>query len=437
MSRAVFLLGILCISCGSSLRAENWPMFRGPNAGVSDGQNLPTFWDTKKNVVWSVSVPGRGWSSPISWGDRIFLTSVIKDGKYEDAKKGLYFGGERGKAPEDMHHWLVICIDAKTGSTMWERKVAKGKPATSIHIKNSYASETPVTDGDRVYAYFGNQGVFCFDLDGKPLWEKKFDAMPTRFSWGTASSPALHDGKLFIVNDNEKESYLVCLDAKSGKQLWRVERDEKSNWSTPFIWTNDKRTELITTGTKKIRSYDLDGKLLWEFGGMSMITIPTPFARHGLLYIGSGYVMDKNKPMYAVKPGASGDITLKENENFNDFIQWKKNTAPYNPTPLVYGDYMYILYDLGYFGCFDARTGKPVYEKERINNHFTVSPWAYDGKIFCLNEDGETLVIKAGPKFEILGRNKLDEMCMACPAVSGKSLFIRTLTKLYKIENQH
>lgn len=435
MRRVILSLSVCCVLCAGPVRAENWPMFRGPNAGVSDGQNLPATWDTKKNVVWSVSVPGRGWSSPIIWGDRILLTSVVKDGKYEDARKGLYFGGERAKVPEETHHWLVICIDAKSGSTMWEREVARGKPHTGIHIKNSYASETPVTDGERVYAYFGNQGVYCFDLEGKPLWEKKFDPVPTRFSWGTASSPALHDGKLFIVNDNEKQSYLVCLDAKTGKQLWRVERDEKSNWSTPFIWTNDKRTELITTGTRKIRSYDLDGKLLWEFGGMSMITIPTPFTRNGLLYVGSGYVMDKNKPMYAVKPGASGDITLKETENSNEFIAWKKNTAPYNPTPLVYGDQLYVLYDLGFFGCFDAKTGNAIYEKERLNGMFTVSPWAYDGKIFCLNEDGETTVIKAGPKFEILGRNKLEEMCMACPAVSGKSLFIRTLTKLYKIEN--
>ncbi len=424
------LLGALC---GKS-SADNWPMFRGPTAGVMDGHKLPTKWDTKTNVAWAIDVPGRGWSSPIVWGDRVFLTSVIRDGKYEDAKKGLYFGGERAKVPDAEHHWMVYCFDLKNGKKLWEREAAKGKPHSGIHVKNSYASETPVTDGERIYAYFGNQGVFCYDLDGKPIWEQKFEPVPMRFSWGTASSPALQDGKLFIVSDNEKASFLVCFDAATGKQLWRVKRDEKSNWATPFIWKNDKRTELITNGTKKVRSYDLNGKLLWEMTGMSAITILTPFTRDGLLYIGSGYVMDKKKPMFAVKPGAIGDISLKPNEDGNEFILWRKNVAPYNPSPVVYGDYMYVAYDMGFFSCYDAHTGSPVYEKERIPGQYTVSPFAYDGKVFCLNEDGDTVVIKAGPKFEILGRNKLGEMCMACPAVAGDALLIRTLTKLYKIQ---
>jgi outer membrane protein assembly factor BamB len=325
----------------------------------------------------------------------------------------------------------------KTGRLIWEREAAKGKPSAGIHIKNSYASETPVTDGERVYAYFGNQGVYCFDLDGTLQWERKIDPTPMRLSWGTASSPALHNGRLYIVNDNEKESYAVCLDARTGSERWRVARDEKSNWSTPFIWAHDKRTELVTAGSNKVRSYDLDGKLLWELSGMSSIAIPTPFARNGLLYVGSGYVLDrKNKPIFAIRPGASGDISLKAGEESNASIAWCKQICSYNPTPLVYGDYVYVLYDLGFFSCFEAKTGKTVYDKERLPGQFTVSPWAYDGKIFCLNEDGETSVIRAGPKFELLGKNKLDEMCMACPAVAGRGLIIRTLTKLYKIETQ-
>ena len=209
-------------------------------------------------------------------------------------------------------------------------------------------------------------------------------------------------------------------------------RDEKSNWATPYIWHNEQRTELVTAGTNRIRSYDLDGKLLWECAGMSMITIPTPFAKHGLLYVGSGYIMDKGKPMYAFRPGATGDITPKSGEDTaGAFIAWKKPIAPYNPTPLVYGDQLYVLYDQGFISCFDAKTGKPHYEKERIEGHFTVSPWAYDGKIFCLNEDGTTYVVQAGPEFKLLGKNKLAEMCMACPAAVGDRLLIRTLTKLY------
>jgi outer membrane protein assembly factor BamB len=436
MKNAIILSLCLCVSVVQYSSADNWPMFRGPKAGVSDGKSLPTTWDAKTNVAWAVDVPGRGWSSPIVWENRVFLTTVVRDGKYEDAKKGLYFGGERVKAPDVDHHWKVLCIDANTGKTLWDVEAAYGKPSNGVHIKNSYASETPVTDGKRLYAYFGNQGIFCYDLDGKPLWSKKFDPVPTKFSWGTAASPVLHKDRLFIVNDNEKESYLICLNAETGEQRWRVTRDEKSNWATPFVWENDKRTELVTAGTNKIRSYDLDGKLLWECAGMSQIAIPTPFAKHGLLYVGSGYVMDKNKPMYAISPGATGDITLKAGETKNAFIVWKANTAPYNPTPLVYGDYLYVLYDMGLLSCFEAKTGKMVYEKQRLGGQFTVSPWAYDGKVFCLNEDGDTFVVAAGPKFEIVGKNKLDEMCMSCPAVAGKGLLIRTLTKLYRIEER-
>lgn len=436
MWRSLLLTFAALASLASAIGAEpNWPLFRGPNAGVSEEKGLPTKWSTKENVAWSVEIPGRGWSSPVVWGKKIFLTTVTREGPYEEPRKGLYFGGERKAAAEVDHHWLVLCLDLDTGKTLWQKEAAQGKPPTGIHIKNSYASETPVTDGQRVYAYFGNQGVYCYDFDGKLNWSKQFDPVPTRFSWGTAASPALYKDRLFIVNDNEKESFLICLNAKTGEQIWRIDRDEKSNWSTPFVWEHDGRVEIVTAGTKRVRSYDLDGKVLWELAGMSAITIPTPFTRHGLLYVGSGYVMDKSKPFYAIRPGAKGDITPMEGASSNDFVAWSAKTiAPYNPTPLVYGDYLYVLYDMGFLSCFEAKTGKKVYDRERLNGQFTVSPWAYDGKVFCLNEDGETTVVQAGPEFKILHRNKLDEMCMACPAVAGKSLLIRTLSKLYRIE---
>jgi outer membrane protein assembly factor BamB len=431
---AFFALVIFAAPLLAEERA-NWPKFRGPSAGVTDVKGLPTEWDTTKNVAWSVEVPGKGWSSPIVWGERIFLTSVIREGGYEDAKKGLYFGGERIKAPDVEQRWMVYCLDVKSGSALWEHEAARGKPATGVHIKNSYASETPVTDGERVYAYFGNQGLFCYDLDGKPLWSKKWEQVPTRFSWGTAASPVLYKDRLFIVNDNEKRSFMVCLNAKTGEQIWEIERDEKSNWATPFVWENEKRTELVVPGSNRVRSYDLDGKVLWELRGMSSITIPTPFTRHGLLFLGSGYVMDKKKPLFAIKPGARGDITLKTDETSNEFIAWSANVAPYNPTPLVYGDLLYVVYDMGFLSCFDAKTGKLHYEKQRIPGQYTVSPWANDGKVYFLNEDGLTTVIEAGPEYKVVAKNDLKEMCMASPAVAGHALLIRTLTKLYKIES--
>lgn len=421
-----------------ALRADdNWPQFRGTTAGVAEGTALPDSWSTTQNVTWKTPIAGAGWSSPIVWGERVYLTSVINEGKSETPKKGLYFGGERNTPSKAVHRWMVYCLESKSGRILWEKIAHKGLPPTPVHIKNTYASETPVTDGERVYAYFGNVGVYCFDRDGNEVWSQKQPSYKTRFGWGSAASPVLYQDRLIIVNDNEEKSFLVALNKYTGKELWRVPRKEKSNWSTPFVWENGERAEIITAGSSRVRANDLDGKPLWELKGMSNIAIPTPFARHGLLYISSGYVLDKMRPVYAIKPGATGNISLKEGETTNDYIAWSNATAgPYNPTPIVYGNYMYILYDRGFLGCFDARTGKVMYDKERIHpgaTAFTASPWAYNGKVFCLSEDGDAYVIPAGPTFKVERTNALDEMCMATPALAADGLYIRTQTKLYKL----
>lgn len=432
--------GVLLLLLAAPLAAAeaNWPQFRGPAAGISADQGLPDTWSTTQNVAWKVKIPGRGWSSPVVWGDKVFVTSVIKKGAVETAKKGLYFGGDRPRPPKETHRWMVYAIDWKSGKTLWEMQAHQGPPGGSLHIKNTYASETPVTDGERLYVYFGNLGLFCYDLDGKELWSQKWASHRMRAGWGTAASPVLFKGRLYVVNDNEEHSYLVVLDAKTGKEIWRADRDEKSNWATPFIWENEKRTELVTAGSGKVRSYDLDGKLLWELRGMSSITIPTPFARHGLLYVASGYVLDPNRPLYAIRPGANGDITLKEGENSSEFVAWRlKTAAPYNPSFLVAGDLLYVLYDRGFLSCYDARIGKAHYERQRIApgaTAFTSSPWASNDKIYCLSEDGDTFVIAAAPTFKLLRTNRLDDMCMATPAGLRGSLLIRTESKLYRIE---
>lgn len=436
---ALALVAIALPACAATEPEANWPQFRGPGAlGVSDNKNLPDTWSTNQNVTWKTEIPGYGWSSPVVWGGKIFVTTVVNEGQTEKPKKGLYFGGERADAPKDVHHWMVLCLDLPSGSVLWKKEVHQGPPASSLHVKNTYASETPVTDGERVYAYFGNLGLFCLDTQGNVLWSKKWGSFKTRYGWGTAASPVLHGDRLFIVHDNEEKSFLVALNKKTGEQLWRVDREEKSNWATPYIWENEKGTELITPGRKKVRSYDLDGKLLWEFGGMSSIVIPTPFSHFGLLYVCSGYVGDKTRPVFAVRPGASGDITLKEGETNSQHIAWyQKTAAPYNPSPLIYGDHFYVLFDFGFLSCHDARTGKQVYEKQRINTEgtsgFTASPWAYGGKVFCLSEDGDTFVFQAGPQYKLVGKNSLDEMCMATPALAGDNLLIRTASKLYCI----
>jgi outer membrane protein assembly factor BamB len=257
-------------------------------------------------------------------------------------------------------------------------------------------------------------------------------------NWGTAASPVLHGDRIYVVNDNQEKSFMAALDKLTGKDVWRVDRDEKSNWSTPFIWEHAGRTEIVTNGTRKVRSYGLDGKLLWELGGMSSITIPTPCAGKDLLYVSSGFVMDLKKPVVAIRPGASGDISLKSDETANRHVAWcQKMAAAYNPSPLLYGDRVYVLYDLGQLACYDAQTGKELYGKTRIapkTRAFTSSPWAYQGKVFCLSEDGDTFVIEAGPKFKLLRTNSLGELCLATPAIARQSLVLRTETQLFRIQ---
>jgi outer membrane protein assembly factor BamB len=261
----------------------------------------------------------------------------------------------------------------------------------------------------------------------------------TRYGWGTAASPVLHQDRVYIVNDNDDQSFLAAFDKRTGAEIWRVNRTEGTNWATPFVWEHTQRTEIVTSGTDRVRSYDLSGKLLWELKGMSSITIPTPFAAHGLLFLSSGYVGDAVRPAYAIRPGASGDISLATGETSNPYIAWSAPTlASYNPTPLVYGDYYYTLLDRGFFLCHDAKTGKEIYGRQRIATDasgFTTSPFAYNGRIFVTSEDGDTYVIQAGPRFEVIAKNSLGEMTLASPAISRGSLIIRTASKLYRISS--
>jgi outer membrane protein assembly factor BamB len=423
----------------ASASDESWPQLLGPQArAISTNADLPDKWSATENVAWKTPIPGRGWSSPIAWGDRVFLTTVVGGEETETPKKGLYMGGERPDTPSSEYQWKVLCLDLSTGRVLWEEVVHHGDPSGPKHSKNSYASETPVTDGKCVYAYFGNLGVFCLDMEGHPVWSKTLEPHATRNGWGTAASPVLHRDRLYLVNDNEEKSYLLALDKRTGKEVWRVDRDEKSNWATPYVWEIKKQTEIITPGTGKVRAYDLNGKLLWWFKGMSGITVATPYSDHGLLYVSSGFVADKQRPLYAIRPEANGDISLPKDKTTNEAIAWSNPTAaPYNPTSLVYEGRLYVLYDRGLLGAFDARTGGRLYEPQKLPNgkHFTASSWANNGRIFCLNEDGVTFVARAGGKFDLLGTNKLadDDMCMATPAMVGDRLLIRTSARNYCI----
>jgi outer membrane protein assembly factor BamB len=439
-STAILLSISLALGAGSASGfSDNWPAFRGADAmsQAADDPRLPETWSTTDNVAWKTPIPGLAWSSPVVWGNRVFVTTVVSEGTVEEPQKGLYFGGNRPEPPPFVHHFKVLALDTGTGKVVWDKTVLSAKPQFPKHLKNTYASETPVTDGERVYAYFGNVGVYALDFSGNVVWERPVEVAKTRYGWGTAASPIVHADTLFVVNDNEDSSYLAALDTKTGTEKWRVTREEGTNWVTPFVWQNEIRSELITAGTDRVRSYSLDGKLLWEFGGMSSIAIPQPFAAHGLLYVSSGYVGDQKRPVFAIKPGASGDITLAEGAQSNDWIVWfLPQAGAYNPTPLVYGDHFYTLLDRGFFTMHDAKTGEMVYDKQRIErgaSAFTASPWAYNGKIFVLSEDGDTFVIDDGKEFKVIAKNSLDEMSMATPAIADGSLYIRTRSHLYRL----
>lgn len=406
--------------------------------GQSD--RLPLVWGPGTNTAWQTRVPGRGWSSLIVWGHRVFVTTAVSEGEEEAPKKGLYFGGER-PVTKNRHRWLAVCLDRDSGATLWTTELFAAQPATSIHVKNSYASETPVTDGEHIYVLFGQIGLFCLDFNGKVIWKQAFVPRKTANGWGTAASPVLYGDRVYVVADNEEKSSLAVYDKRSGQELWRVDRDEHTNYSTPFLWANPLRTELVVCGRNQVRGYDLDGNVLWHYKGMSTLTIPTPFAADGLLYLAAGYVGDQlnpNKPVYVVRPGGEGDLTLVEGTNQSRFIAWMQpNASSYNPSPLVYEGRLYVLWDFGFLNCRDAKTGREIYDKQRLKTDgtagFTSSPWAYRGRIFCLSEDGDAYVVKAGDAYALERVNSLGEMCMATPAISGNFLIIRTLSNVYCI----
>ena len=438
----------------SASAQKHWAQFRGSNAGdIPDDPSLPERWSETENIAWRVAVPGLSWSSPVVWHDHIFVTTAISAGEEPTPIKGLYDPGDNGsRASTNEHRWMLYDIDFETGHIQWQRELHTMVPTIARHLKNSFASETPVTYGRRVYVYLGSIGlVTALNMSGETVWRQEIGAFDTTLGFGSAASPVLHDDRLYVVNDNTTHSFMVAPDTRTGEEIWRVDREERGqNWATPLVWENELRTEIVTSGTGGIRSYDLDGGLRWELHGMSGLTIPTPFARHGLLYLSSGYPGGGLRPVYAVRPGASGDISVWPPDLIRtgissgfpgpkastEYVAWAYPLlGTYNTSALVYGEYYYTLLDRGFLVCHDALTGDEVYGRQRleIGNGFTASPWAYNGKIFLLSEDGETYVIEAGPEFKILHTNSLNEMSLATPAVVRGSLLLRTQSRLDRI----
>ena len=441
LALVVAFIAFLTVPAGVQEAGEAWTNFRGPGGRglpMAENPNLPETWSTTTNVAWRTAVPGLGLGSPIVWDATVFVTAVTSEGDVEPPMPGLYRGGERA-IPTDVHTWSVHALDLETGQIQWSRELHRGVPPASHHLKNTFASETPITDGERLYVAFGNVGIYCLDLTGTVLWSIHLEPLRMRSGWGTASSTALHDGRLYYVRDSDEQSSITAYSAETGAEIWRTARDEGSNWSTPFVWENTFRTEIVTTGADRVRSYDLDGHVLWELAGLSSITVPLPFERFNLLFVEAGYTGDRQRPVYAIRPGASGDISLADGERSNEFIAWSlPQGGTYTTSPLIYGDYYYTLLDRGMMTAHDARTGEPVYGRQRIRvgEGFSASPWAYNGKIFALSEEGTTYVIQAGPEFKIVGQNPLDEFTMSTPAILQDSLIIRTADHIYRIRNE-
>ena len=465
MRRHLLPLIWLLLPCALIAGPNEWPQFRGPGgAGVADESKLPQQWSVNDNVAWVVDVPGRGWSSPIVWRDRVYVTTAISPGSFKAPSTGIFgndYAAELAKqglsedevvkrvVSRDIEltsesgaiRYLVLALDAKTGKVVWEREAHRGQPFGGRHRKNTYASETPATDGERLYASFGgNVGVFCYSLDGKLLWKHDWAPQPIYLDFGTASSPVVHEGRVYQLHDNDGQSFLAALDAKTGKELWNVKRTDSagrmlSGWATPYIWKQGGRTEVVTIGRGFAISYDTDGRELWRLKGMTQAT-PSPVAGDGLLYVGSGSQGEANRPLLAVRPGASGDISLRPEQTSNDFVAWAQpRFSGYTPSPLVYRGRVYAVNDNGILQVADAKTGVEIY-KARMGgggHTFSSSPLASQGLIYFMSEDGEAFVLRAGDKYDEIAKNSLGEMSLATPAADADSLYVRTQSKLYRI----
>ena len=435
-------LSVLSLSA-TAAPPPNWPSFRGPNAsGVADGQNLPASWNvaTSQNIRWTANIPGLAHSSPIVWGDRLYLTTAISSRSDASFKPGLY--GE-GTASEDrtVHRWVVLALDRATGKTLWEATAYEGVPREKRHIKATYANATPATDGRHVVAFFGSQGLYAFDQSGRQIWKKDLGVLNAgaydlpEYEWGTASSPIIKE--LVIVQcDTQEGSFVLAADINTGRTVWKTDRKELPSWGTPGLAEPAGGSpELVTNASNFIRGYDPStGEERWRLGGSSKITAPTPIFANGLIIVASGRAPER--PIFAIKPGAQGDITLADGQSSNKFVAWhKRGRGSYMPTPLAYRDQLYVLGNDGLLDAYSVQSGNEVF-RQRIphgGSGFSASPVAADNRIYLSSEDGDIFVVNAGPSFAIAGRYPMGEPLMATPAIADGALYVRGEKRLFAI----
>ncbi|MBS1788354.1 MAG: PQQ-binding-like beta-propeller repeat protein [Acidobacteria bacterium] len=438
----LYLLFVPAVAQKQSTK-DNWPSFRGNQAsGIADGQNLPDAWDVEKGtaIKWKVRIPGLAHSSPIVWEDKVFVTSAISSLPDAKFKPGLYGAGDASE-DKSVHQWKVFCLDKKTGKILWDKVAYEGVPKEKRHVKSTYASSSPATDGRYVVAFFGSQGLYAFDMKGKLVWKKDLGRLDVgaydlpEYEWGTASSPIIYKDLVIVQCDTSKEDFLMGINIKTGETVWKTDRTEMPSWATPTVYQSKARAELITNAPNFIRGNDPDtGKELWRLGDSSNITAPTPIFSGDLIVVASG--RRPTAPVYVVRAGASGDITLPKDKTSSQQIAWsRQKIGSYMPTPLIYQGLLYVLKNEGIFTCFDLATGEEKYQ-QRIPHQgsgFSGSPVASDDKIYLPSEDGDIFIVKAGEKFELLGKNSIGQLLMATPAISGGMMFIRGEHDLFAI----
>lgn len=435
----LLILLVLFLSSATT-NAQNWPSFRGPNAsGVAEGTNPPITWDLEKsqNVLWKTNLPGLSHSSPVVWGNQIFvITAVSSDASasFKAKDRGIDLARDNAR-----HTWLIFALDKRNGRVLWTEKAYEGVPRAQRHVKATQANSTPVTDGRYVAAVFGSEGLACYDMKGKLLWKQDLGVLnpglwdDKESSWGHASSPIIYRDLVIVQADGHKQSFIAAFNLKDGKQAWRVERNEITSWTTPTIYQGKDRVELIANGGRYIRGYDpLTGKELWRFADNNTeVKMQAPLVAHDLIYITGGY--PPGRAMYAFRPGAVGDISLKSGEEKNAFLAWTNSKgSPYTPTPIIYGDLLYVVADNGVLSAFDAKTGQNIYQ-QRLPTSFSASPVAADGKLYLSSEDGDVFVVKAGRQYELLSRNTMGQPVMATPALTDGLLIVRVENAIYAL----
>lgn len=438
---SLYVIAVLCWLAGGAISAQNnfahWAEWRGPFLNGMARGDAPTVWNATKNIKWKADIPGRGHSTPVVWGDKIFLTTAIPTGKSQPSPAEPASGQPERRGPgggagaKIEHRFEVICINRKTGKVAWQKTARVATPHEGYHrMYGSFASNSPITDGKHLYAFFGSRGIYCYDMNGKLIWEKDLGVqMRMRLQFGEGVAPAIDGERIILTFDQESDSFIVALDKRTGKEVWRAARDERSSWSTPLIIEHAGRRQVIVSATSKVRSYDLQtGKVIWECAGLGSNVIPAPVYHNGVVYVMSGH---RDPRLMAIRLGKEGDLTG------TDAVLWSHTRgASYTLSPVLYEGKLYVVTDSGQVSCFNVATGEPYYHQVRLPRpyNFKASPVGASGKLYLASEEGDVIVVKMGEKLEVVATNTLeDQIFLASPIIVEGELFLRSQNSLYCI----